>query len=86
VIAYLTCFLAGFTVGGICGRHHTGGRIMIVAGLLTAILALLMIIASVLVGLLLRLNGLQQQVERWRQEWVQLRRDDPGRVLGSLHE
>jgi hypothetical protein len=47
VIAYLTCFLAGFTVGGICGRHHTGGRIMIVAGLLTAILALLMIIASV---------------------------------------
>jgi hypothetical protein len=42
-----------------------------------------MIIASILVGLL---NGLQQQVERWRQEWVQLRRDDPGRVLGSLHD
>jgi hypothetical protein len=59
---------------------------MIVAGLLTAILVLLMIIASILIGLLLRLNGLQQQVERWRQEWGQLRRDDPGRVLGSLHE
>jgi hypothetical protein len=58
---------------------------MIVAGLLTAILVLLCHCgdsdrrAS-------SLDGLRQRVEHWHREWVQLRRDDPGRVLGSLHE
>jgi type IV secretory pathway component VirB8 len=56
---------------------------MITIALLAAILVTLMVIAAILIGLLLRLDAVEQQVNRFRNEWVQLRRDDPGRVRGQ---
>ena len=52
---------------------------MITIALLAAILVTLMVIAAILIGLLFRLDAVEQQVSRFRNEWVQLRRDDPGR-------
>ena len=59
---------------------------MITIALLAAILVTLMIIAAILIGLLFRLDAVERQVNRFRQEWVQLRRDDPGRVRGQPRE
>ena len=59
---------------------------MIAIALLAAILVTLMVIAAILIGLLLRLDAGEQQVNRFRNEWVQLRRDDPGRVRGQPRE
>jgi hypothetical protein len=59
---------------------------MIIAGLLVGILITLIVIAAILLGLRFRLDAIERQVEHWRREWVQFRRDDAGRVSGSPHE
>jgi hypothetical protein len=59
---------------------------MITIALLAGILVTLMVIAAILIGLLFRLDAVEQQVNRFRNEWVQLRRDDPGRVRGQPRE
>jgi hypothetical protein len=40
-------------------------------------LVTLIVIAAILIGLLLRLDAVEQQVNRFRNEWVQLRRGLP---------
>jgi hypothetical protein len=59
---------------------------MTIPVLLAAILVTLIVIAAILIGLLFRLDAVEQQVSRFRNEWVQLRRDDPGRVRGHPRE